>query len=85
MKAVNKEVTPSVGPNGAGWHHPGMLEVNVTTGADIDQALEEAIAVVAKSAEHHGTGVLVTRIGANSYVVRAHPAVPSGCIRRQNA
>jgi hypothetical protein len=85
MKAAVSDEFPSPRPNGGGWRHPGMLEVSVTTGADVDQALEEAIAVVAKSAEHHGTGVLVTRTGAKSYVVRAHPAVPSGSVRQQNA
>ncbi|CAN7337589.1 hypothetical protein LJR014_001863 [Arthrobacter sp. LjRoot14] len=70
---------------GGDWRHPGMLEVNVTTAADLAQALKEAIAAVAESAEHHGTGILVTRTGAGSYVVRAHPAVPSGFIRQQNA
>lgn len=62
----------------------GMLALNVDSSADVDPALEDAIAVVAEAAAHHGVGVLVTRIGAGSYIVRAHPAVPIGLIRQQN-
>ncbi|MCY1237845.1 hypothetical protein D9M72_505570 [compost metagenome] len=67
-----------------GWHAPGMLEVHVTPGADVDQTLDEAIAAIAESAEHHKTGVLVTRLDAGSYIVRAHPTVPHGLIRQQD-
>lgn len=63
---------------------PGMVEVNLTTGEEVDKALEEAIAVITKTATHHGMGVLVTRTGAGSYVVRAHPDVPYGLIRQQH-
>ena len=62
----------------------GMLEVNVDSWAEVDQALEEALAVIAGAAAHHRVGVLVTRTGAGSYMVRAHPAVPFGLIRQQN-
>jgi hypothetical protein len=64
---------------------PGMLEVNVNSAAEVDLALEKAIAVITETATHHRTGVLVTRIGAGSYIVRAHPSVPFGLIRQQLA
>ena len=63
---------------------PGMLEVNVTSAAEVDQALEEAIAIITEAAAHHGIGVLITRTGACSYIVRAHPAVPYGLIRQHD-
>ena len=63
---------------------PGMVEVNVTSAADVDKALEEAITVITKTATHHRVGVLVTRTGAGSYIVRAHPAVPYGLVRQQH-
>lgn len=62
---------------------PGMLEVNVSNAAEVDLALEEAIAVITETAMEHRTGVLVTRIGAGSYIVRAHPGVPYGLVRQQ--
>ena len=64
---------------------PGMLEVNVSNAAEVDPALEKAIAVVTETASHHRTGVLITRIGAGSYIVRAHPSVPFGLVRQQFA
>lgn len=63
---------------------PGMLEVNVTSGKELDHALEEAIAVVKETAAYHRIGVLITRTGVGSYIVRAHPAVPYGLIRQQH-
>ncbi|MDQ0618115.1 hypothetical protein [Arthrobacter globiformis] len=62
----------------------GMLEVNVKTAADVDQDLEDAIARITEAAKRHETGVMVTRIGPGSYIVRAHPAVPYGLIRQQH-
>jgi dissimilatory sulfite reductase (desulfoviridin) alpha/beta subunit len=62
---------------------PGMVEVNATTAEEVFKALEEAITVIAKTAAHHRMGVLVTRAGAGSYIVRAHQAVPYGLIRQQ--
>jgi hypothetical protein len=64
---------------------PGMLEVSVDSAAEVDLALEKAIAVITETATHHRTGALVTRIGAGSYIVRAHPNVPLGLIRQQFA
>lgn len=62
---------------------PGMVEVNVTSATEVGRALEHAIAAITETAMHHHTGVLVTRIGVDSYVVRAHPSVPYGLIRQQ--
>jgi hypothetical protein len=62
----------------------GMLEVNVKKAADVDQALEDAIAQITEAAKRHVTGVMVTRIGPGRYIVRAHPAVPYGLIRQQH-
>lgn len=66
-----------------GGRLPGMVEVNPTTAEEASKALEDAISVITETATHHGMGVLVTRTGAGSYVVRAHPAVPYGLIRQQ--
>lgn len=63
---------------------PGMLEVNVESANEVDNALEEALAVITKTATHHRVGILVTRTGAGSYIVRAHPAVPFGLIRQHH-
>lgn len=63
---------------------PGMLEVHVKEASEVDTALEEAIAVVLKAALQHRTGILVTRIEAGRYIVRAHPAVPFGLIRQRH-
>lgn len=64
---------------------PGMLEVNVSSAAELDEALENAVSLVMESATHHKIGVMITRIGIGSYVVRAHPAVPYGLVRQQHA
>lgn len=61
-----------------------MVEVNVQSTAEVEPALEEAIAVIRETAAHHRIGILVTRTGAGSYIVRAHPAVPYGLVRRQH-
>lgn len=63
---------------------PGMVEVNVHSAAGVDPALEEAIGVIRETAAHHRIGILVTRTGAGSYIVRAHPAVPYGLVRQQH-
>jgi len=73
--------SPSQGGRG---RPPGMVEVNVASAAEVDKALEEAISVITKTATHHRVGVLVTRTGAGSYIVRAHPAVPYGLVRQQH-
>jgi 6-phosphogluconate dehydrogenase (decarboxylating) len=58
-----------------------MMEVHVSSAGEADLALDRAVAVIAEAAKHHRTGVLVTRIGAGHYIVRAHPAVPYGLVR----
>lgn len=63
---------------------PGMVEVNVQSAAEVDSALDEAIALIRETAAHHRMGILVTRTGAGSYIVRAHPTVPYGLIRQQH-
>ncbi|MDQ0239508.1 hypothetical protein [Arthrobacter bambusae] len=62
--------------NAGGERLTGMLEVNVSKAEDLDPALEEAIAVITKTAAQHHIGVMVTRTGSGRYIVRAHPAVP---------
>lgn len=62
---------------------PGMLEVNVNDESEVDDALRDAISQVTEAAVRHQTGVLVTRVGPGSYIVRAHPAVPYGLTRQQ--
>jgi hypothetical protein len=63
---------------------PGMLEVHVREASEVDSALEQAIEVVLKAATEHRTGILVTRIDAGTYIVRAHPAVPFGLVRQKH-
>lgn len=63
---------------------PGMLEVNVGQANEVDDALATAIDVVQKAATEHKIGILVTRIDAGRYVVRAHPAVPFGLVRQRH-
>lgn len=87
MEVISKDtLTPGpAGPTtGRNEARPGMLEVNVASAADVDQALDEAIAIITDTAAYHRIGVLVTRTGAGSYIVRAHPAVPCGLIRQQH-
>jgi hypothetical protein len=62
---------------------PGMLPINVATLAEVEPTLEEAIQSVSPAAAHYGMGILITRIGIGRYVVRAHPHVPEGFVRRQ--
>ena len=61
----------------------GVIEINVLTSADVEPALEDAIHSVTPAAVHHGMGILITRIGLGRYVVRAHPDVPEGLVRRR--
>lgn len=62
---------------------PGMLEVVVADALAEDRALEEAITCVAEAAVLHGVGVLVTKVSTRRYIVRAHPEVPAGMVRRR--
>ncbi len=63
---------------------PGMVEVNVNDSSDLDSALNEAIEAIKDAASRHQTGIMVTRVGAGRYIVRAHPAVPYGLTRQQH-
>lgn len=62
---------------------PGMLEVHAKHASEVDDALTEAIDVVKIAATEHKTGILISRIDAGKYIVRAHPAVPFGMVRQQ--
>lgn len=62
---------------------PGSVEVRVDHAAHIDTALEEAISVVSPAAAEHQIGIMVTRVGAGVYMVRAHPEVPYGLTRQR--
>ncbi|WP_458112846.1 hypothetical protein M1D88_01385 [Arthrobacter sp. R1-13] len=63
---------------------PGMLEISVTKAEEVDQAIRDAIGEVSEAATQYRMGILVTRIGAGRYIVRAHPAVPYGLIRQKH-
>lgn len=63
---------------------PGMVEVNVDKAADVDDALREAVDFVYSAATEHRMGIMVTRIGAGWYIVRAHPEVPLGLVRQRH-
>ncbi|WP_461164017.1 hypothetical protein [Arthrobacter sp. R4-81] len=63
---------------------PGMLEISVTKAEEVDQAIRDAIGEVSEAAAQYRMGILVTRIGAGRYIVRAHPAVPYGLIRQKH-
>lgn len=62
---------------------PGMLEVHAKHASEVDDALTKAIDVVKIAATEHKTGILVSRIDAGKYIVRAHPTVPFGLVRQQ--
>jgi hypothetical protein len=61
----------------------GMQEINVETLAEVEPKLEAAIQSVSPAAARYGMGILITQIGLGRYVVRAHPHVPEGLVRRQ--
>lgn len=60
---------------------PGMLEVTTTEEFGRSDALANAIVVVSQAADQHRTGILISRIGLDRYIVRAHPVVPYGLVR----
>jgi hypothetical protein len=62
-----------------------MLEVMVESAADLDEVLENAIALISKAAKRHQVGIMITRTGVGRYVVRAHAEVPYGLIRQRHA
>lgn len=63
---------------------PGMLEVTITKGANVGQMLAAAMKEISPAAKFHGTGILVTRITNDHYIVRAHTSVPAGLVRHCN-
>ncbi|MGX1161377.1 hypothetical protein FBY31_0249 [Arthrobacter sp. SLBN-100] len=63
---------------------PGMVEVLISDPSELEIALAEAIEVVSEAATNHSLGIMVTRVGIGSYVVRAHPEVPFGLIRQRH-
>ena len=63
---------------------PGMVEINVANMREPEEELANAVAIVTESASFHKVGVMITRIGTATYVVRAHPAVPYGLVRQQH-
>lgn len=65
-----------------GPRFPGMLDVTAPEASDLPDALGNAIAVVSRAADVHRTGILISRVGRDRYIVRAHPAVPYGMIRQ---
>lgn len=64
-------------------HSPGMIEVRIEYASETDHALNEAVERVKDAATKHGTGIMITRTGPGTYIVRAHPAVPFGLVRQQ--
>jgi hypothetical protein len=60
---------------------PGMLELIVAEG-DVGSALEAAILQVTPAASRNDMGIMVTEIQKGHFVVRAHPEVPCGLVRR---
>lgn len=63
---------------------PGMIEVTVLNANDIDEALAQAIHEVSKAAREHMMGIMVTRVAAGQYIVRARPEVPFGLTRQRH-
>lgn len=62
---------------------PGMLEVSVSEDMTEKASLDAAVATVTKAANAYSVGIMITQIGANRFVVRAHPEVPNGLVRRR--
>ncbi|MET4097715.1 hypothetical protein [Arthrobacter sp. UYCu712] len=60
-----------------------MIEVTVADGMSEDAALKAAIDTVSIAANAHSVGILITPLGKNKFVVRAHPQVPTGLVRRR--
>lgn len=73
--------TPSPAPSPLA---PGMVEVHVEMASEVDQALTEAVAQVTIAATSNRIGILITRIDAGRYIVRAHPQVPFGLTRQRH-
>lgn len=63
---------------------PRMVEVRVERAADLDKALNDAVALILNAATELKTGIMVTRMGDGRYIVQAHPEVPIGLIRQRH-
>lgn len=61
---------------------PGMLEVTVSEDITANASLDAAVTTVTKAANAYSMGIMITQIGTNKFVVRAHPEVPKGLVRR---
>ena len=61
----------------------GVVEVNVEKATDLDDALNEAVALMLEGAAKRKNGILVTRMGVGRYIVQEHPEVPIGLIRER--
>lgn len=62
---------------------PGMVEVDVKDGEEARKSLEAAIMAVSGAAQRNNMGIMVTELGPGYYIVRAHPMVPFGLVRRR--
>lgn len=60
-----------------------MVEVRAGDATDAERALADAVRVVGQAADRHGIGIMITDVGRGNHVVRAHPAVPHGLVRRR--
>lgn len=63
----------------------GVVEVCVDNAAELDDALNDAVALVLEAATEYRTGVMVTRVDVGKYVVQADRDVPAGLIRQRHA
>lgn|GEM_PF-6576442 len=63
---------------------PGVVEINVESADQLDQELDKAINDVSVAATSYRIGIMVTRLSAGRYIVRAHPEVPFGLIRQRH-
>ena len=61
-----------------------MVEVTVKEASEASRAIQDAVATISDAAEVHQTGIMVTRVGPGSFIVRAHPAVPYGFVRQHH-
>lgn len=67
--------------------HPsalGVVEINLESADQLDQELDKAINDVSVAATSYRIGIMVTRLSAGRYIVRAHPEVPFGLIRQRH-
>ncbi|KRE64387.1 hypothetical protein [Arthrobacter sp. Soil761] len=58
-----------------------MVEVTVKEGAQTGKVLDAAIQRVADAAQRNNIGILVTDLGPEHFIIRAHPVVPAGFVR----